>query len=581
MSVLSYKEFMEESRQRLSKLSAEELRMLILNWASEEHPSKRADFLNEIIPLKKKKAAAINVKTLMDKVNAFSKKVDEGAYCDGWGWDDAINEERDWGDESWVQEMDAFFLQARSLLLQGEYETAEKVYRKLFETLEMGREPGHLPGDPDFCSMLRVDLEEQVALFLRAIYLNTASDKRPAVLYEAINECQDCYGKVKFRNVINALDGVLPDLDVFLSDWIGYLINDNRRYAGELLREAVVLKSGVAGISEFARQYAVKYPRAYLDWISELEKGSDENSVLMAAREGLSKIPLNYTVRAEIAETISKIGEKRSDNKLKLEGYRECFYSGPSIKYLLDLYMTAIECSCFEEIREMAEHRIMELQSRGRSPTTDYYDSERKASVLPESVLINALILGGRYEKVFEMCKGKGPVGWSSGDNPKPVFTALMIVALSKEGMYSKILYKQWEDAIGYAEYGMRDDYIEKYRKVIAYMIKQYMKLDAEQEEFYVEWCKDEIGRRVDAIVSNQYRGSYHKAAGLLAAMAELLANREEKQEGMDFIERYRNKYPKHSAFKSEINQALQASGLYGGRMPEETKTSVHKNERK
>jgi len=48
-----------------------------------------------------------------------------------------------------------------------------------------------------------------------------------------------------------------------------------------------------------------------------------------------------------------------------------------------------------------------------------------------------------------------------------------------------------------------------------------------------------------------------------LAAMAETLANREEKQEGMDLIERYRNKYPRHSAFKSEITQALQESGLF------------------
>lgn len=64
------------------------------------------------------------------------------------------------------------------------------------------------------------------------------------------------------------------------------------------------------------------------------------------------------------------------------------------------------------------------------------------------------------------------------------------------------------------------------------------MQLNGEQEEFYLKWCSDEIGCRIDAIVSNQHRGSYHKAAGLLAAMAETLANREEKQEGMDLIER-------------------------------------------
>ena len=83
------------------------------------------------------------------------------------------------------------------------------------------------------------------------------------------------------------------------------------------------------------------------------------------------------------------------------------------------------------------------------------------------------------------------------------------------------------------------------------------------QEEFYLKWCRDEIGRRVDAIVSNQHRGSYHKAAGLLVAMAETLANREERQDGMDFIDRYKNKYPRHTAFKSDVTQAVQTSGLF------------------
>lgn len=137
-----------------------------------------------------------------------------------------------------------------------------------------------------------------------------------------------------------------------------------------------------------------------------------------------------------------------------------------------------------------------------------------------------------------------------------------MMVVLSKERIYSKILYKQWEDAIENTSYNASKEYIEKYRKVFDF-IKGSIKLTKEQEEFYLKWCKDEIGRRVDAIVSNQHRGSYHKAAGLLVAMAETLANRGERQEDMDLIERYRNKYPRHTAFKSEVIKALQASGLF------------------
>jgi hypothetical protein len=55
----------------------------------------------------------------------------------------------------------------------------------------------------------------------------------------------------------------------------------------------------------------------------------------------------------------------------------------------------------------------MELRGKNRIPVSNYYDRERNTSSVSEGVLYNALLLGGRYEKVFEMCKGNGPLGWS------------------------------------------------------------------------------------------------------------------------------------------------------------------------
>lgn len=564
MAVLSYKEFIEEVRVCLRNLSTEDFRNLILYWASEEYPLRRQEFLDKLILPKQKKEVISNVETLMDEIEAFTQRVEDGEYCDGWGWDDAIHEERDWGDESWAEEMDEFFLQARSLLLQGKYKLAEEAYRRLFDILEMGQEPGHLPGDPDCSNMLKVDIDEQVALFLRSVYMNSTFEERPALLSESINEYGYLAREIKLKNVIDALDSLLPDLDAFLADWIELLKNQSQMRVSELLREAVFLKGGVPAISEFARQYPDKYPKAYIDWIRVLEKKGKTDSVIQVAREGLSRIPQDYTVRAEVAETISRIGEKLGDKKLILEGYRECFYSNPSIRYLLDLYLTAVECGCFEEIRDMVEQRIMELRSKNKIPVTNYYDSEQNRSFATEGVLFNALLLAGKHENVFEMCKSLGPLGWSSSDNPKPVFAVCMMTILTKDGKHSKVLYKQWDKAIANTGLGANEEYVKKYRKLID-NIKGSIQLTPEQEEFYLKWCKDEIGRRVDAIVGKQHRGSYHKAAELLVAMAETLANRQEKQEGMELIERYRSKYPRHIAFKSEVKEALQASGLFTG----------------
>ena len=551
---------MEEVKKRLKNLSAEDLRSMILNWASEETPSGRQEFLYKLICLRQDNDVASDIETLIDEIEEFAQRVENGEYCDGWGWDEEIYEERDWGDESWAEEMDEFFLQARSLLFQGEYKISAEVYQRLFDVLELGEEPGHLPGDPDCVNMLKVDIDEQVALFLRSIYMNSAPTERLALLYESIKRYRDLFGDVTLKNIVDAADTLLPDFDIFLADLIVFLKNQSPMIDSELLREAIALEGGVPAISEFARQYADKYPKAYVDWITALEKNGDTDSVIQVAREGLSRIPRDFKVRAEVAEAISRIGEKLHDNALRLEGYRECFYSRPSIQCLLDLYIVAIENDCFDEVRNEVEQRVAELY-RDRMPVTIYPNSEQQSSSVSVNVFFNALLLSGRYEKVFHMCKGKDPLGWSTGDNPKPLLITFMMMVLSDEGRHAKMLNSQWEEAIGIG-YGMSKAYIEKYRKVFTFIKKEYIKLDNEQEEFYLKWCRDEIGRRVDAIVSNQHRGSYHKAAGLLVAMAETLADRGEKQDGMGFIEKYKNKYSRHTAFKREVACAVQASGL-------------------
>jgi hypothetical protein len=560
MTSLSYREFMEEVKKRLKNLSAEDLRSMILNWASEETSSGRQEFLYKLICLRQDNDVASDIETLIDEIEEFAQRVENGEYCDGWGWDEEIYEERDWGDESWAEEMDEFFLQARSLLFQGEYKISAEVYQRLFDVLELGEEPGHLPGDPDCVNMLKVDIDEQVALFLRAIYMNSAPTERLALLYESIKRYRDLFGDVTLKNIVDVADTLLPDFDIFLADLIVFLKNQSPMIDSELLREAIALEGGVPAISEFARQYADKYPKAYVDWITALEKNGDTDSVIQVAREGLSRIPRDFKVRAEVAEAISRIGEKLNDNALRLEGYRECFYSRPSIQGLLDLYIVAIENDCFDEVRNEVEQRVAELY-RDRMPVTIYPNIEQQSSSVSVNVFFNALLLSGRYEKVFDMCKGKDLLGWSTGDNPKPLLITFMMMVLSDEGRHAKMLNSQWEEAIGIG-YSMSKAYIEKYRKVFTFIKKEYIKLDNEQEDFYLKWCRDEIGRRVDAIVSNQHRGSYHKAAGLLVAMAETLADRGEKQDGMGFIEKYKNKYSRHTAFKREVACAVQASGL-------------------
>jgi len=562
MQSMAYKTFIKKVKTLLNEMSKADLDDMIIRWAEKELPSNRLNFIEEMIVPEPRELNNADREALLNEINAFKERVESGEYCIGWGWDEYIYEERDWGDESWADEADDFFLQTRELLLEGEYQQAKEAYKRLFETLEMGEEPGHLPGDPDISCMLKVDLIEQLALYLRAIYLDSPLSQRPARLLEAINKYGPHFGSISLTDINDALHSELPGFDSFLEGWIQLLESQSKIMPSPLMREAIFLKGGIPAISEMARRQAEKYPRAYLDWIRALEEEGKTDDIIDVAREGLKTIPKDYTIRAEVAEVISSLGKTFADDDLKLEGYKESFYSNPSSKYLLDLYCTAIDSNCFETVREQVEQRTWELHKQNKGLVPGYCHSDLSRSHLPESLLYRILILGGRHIELFELCKGKGPLGWSSGNNPKPYFVTFTMVLLSKNGKYTEVISNEWDILLADSIYGINKELTDKYNKIIA-LTSNNIELAEEQKAFYLKWCCTETGKRVDAIIGNQYRKSYYKAANLLVAMAETMANRGEKQKGLDLIEKYRKKYPRHSAFKGELSCSIKESGLF------------------
>ena len=344
MQSMSYKEFIKQVKNRLSKMSKADLDDMILHWAEKELPSNRPNFIGKMIVPEPGDLNTADGEALLGEIDAFTHRVENGDYCIGWGWDNDIYEERDWGDESWI------------LLLEKQ-------------------------------------------------------------------------------------STILPN---------------------PMLREAIFLKGGIPAVSKLARQQADKYPRAFIDWIQALEDEDKTDAIIDVAREGL---------------------------------------------------------------------------------------------------LYRILILGGRYVKLFELCKRKGSLGWSGGNNPKPYFINYTMVLLSDNGKYTKVINNEWDALLTDSAYVVDSNLTDKYKKIIAHTSNN-IELTEEQKAFYLQWCSKEIGKRVDAIIGNQYRKSYYKAANLLVAMAETMANMGEKQKGVDLIEKYRKKYPRHSAFKGDLNHSIKESGL-------------------
>ena len=85
--------------------------------------------------------------------------------------------------------------------------------------------------------------------------------------------------------------------------------------------------------------------------------------------------------------------------------------------------------------------------------------------------------------------------------------------------------------------------------------------LPSDRQADMLAWCLDVAQRRIDAIVSNQHRGSYDKAALLLAACAELLRLLGKAQEAAALLDDVRQRFPRHRAFQTELQAAVRRMG--------------------
>jgi hypothetical protein len=147
MANLSLKEFISELNARLEKFSHNELKEIIRGQAMNLPPRERGEYLDRFVLSKKpkggkksKKITMTDGEFLLREIEAFGQRAENYEYTTGWGWDDEYGEERAWGDDSWVSEIDSLFERINYFYETGDYALARKAYKKLFEIYLGGSE---------------------------------------------------------------------------------------------------------------------------------------------------------------------------------------------------------------------------------------------------------------------------------------------------------------------------------------------------------------------------------------------------------------------------------------------------------
>ena len=534
---LSYRPFMEQVAKRLDALSSQQLRQLLIEWASNEHPDRRESFLDRLSILEPPTKPVNETAVLADKIQTFCQAVENGDYCTGWGWDDSLGEERDFGDESWAGDMDAYLADTRFLLLNGDIRTALTCYSALFDALESGFDPGHLPGNPDPTAMLSESIQEHVNLYGRAAYLDAPPAERPQKLLDALHRFKYLEHHFSLRAMIDVATDPLPGFDAFLPGWIDCLMQPNSRRTGQDVREAVRL-SGPEAIADFASVHASRVPGIYLDWLDSLKEAGKWDVATHVAVQALEQLDPDLLIRARVGDELAAIGRKQNDGKLVLQGLKASFESDPDLESMIHLLVDARRTSQFSIVCRSVLERLTVLNMHHAGLDFNPDEDLRRTPVRPD-LLQQVRLLSGNLDEVV-----------ATAELSRSVVYALLAAVLFPQPLKPWVL-ENWRHELGRICCDLHQDYLSLLDAALQENVP-----DLPQRERCWTVVREKLLAAVDSIVVGQHRHSYATAAENLALLAQILTDLGRSDEAAVLFQDAHNRYPRHSSFRAKVRKA-------------------------
>lgn len=573
VETMSLKTFWEAVEQRLVAFSADELRAVLRAMAQETPPTERQAFLAKLQPMVEMADVVQQVlqqdDLLADIADLKQEIEEEMEQADDWeeehGWEEKEYDEEDsLGPYSdFVEPLADLFDRTNAVFDYGNFALARAAYPELFAVFEVEDDYGRGVSAEDLKS---VDIAEARARYLRAVYETETPAPRPQVLFEQMRRAQLWLARPRLtlEGIIQISPKPLPDQESFLKDWVAFLREQSGGDADAWLREAIRLAQGTQGLEELARAEGNKRPRVYLDWLAALEQEDKHRQVLVAAQEALQTLPARLPIRAAIADHLCTAAAKLGETEALRAGRWEAFVAKPTLVRLLDLWGATPSGQEQTRLMPQAAQHVQSYLAHppGRSEATEIWeigDGLEAPGWIDKSVLAHAYLFAEEWEAAHQLAAREEVLGWSSSNNPQGLVVSFFLVLLSgrRSGALPTNLVQLWQQGLqnsvgfGYAGEGTLTRLERAYTERLS-----TVSLSRDKQEQFLAWCLDVAQRRVNAIVSNQHRGSYDKAAVLIAACAEVLRLRGDARGADALLDDVRNRFPRHRSFQAELKVA-------------------------
>ena len=465
-----------------------------------------------------------------------------------------------------MEEADALFAAAGEAFVCGQLDLARQAYGRLLDVF------GTTHGDGPVLQTWQLettDVDEALTRHLRAVYETTPLQHRAAAVHRALVGLPWCPSPPTLRDIDTTRQDDLPDLPAFLPDWIDHLLAETTQPSPEhrnrLLAEAAALHRGVDGLADLAHLPGPHVGSLYLAWIDALATADRLDEAADAAREALALPSADITHRAAAADRLAEVTTQLTDLAGAVEARRRAWQTEPTRRRLLALVTTG--------------------QAAGSLAET--LDAEAEAATGTDRLTCELLLLAGHLDRAVAALTGSNPRGWSSPDHPGPVVLPCLWVAATAttpppppaNGSHWGQAFAAIDLDLQYLRDSQFDDPAQlddpaqddgtdhgdatsiRLTDLLARTILDHPCSPAERRQ-WLATASATVDERVDAIVRNQHRRAYARAACLAVAHAEAVIVAGKASGGPAYLTGIREKYPRHSAFRGELDTATRTSTL-------------------
>jgi hypothetical protein len=415
---LTLQQFLGSLESRLDDMPAAELRARLASHARTLAPE-RAEFLAIFTGPRPKAQKAdrdarvpVDDHPLLDEIDAFVDRVRTGKYFLGYGWDDELNEERSFGDESWVVEMDGLFAEANNAFISGRLGLARPAYERLLQAFRLDEEVGSFSGPLPAVDMVRTDVPEVSARYLRAVYETTPPSERASELAALWFDLPGL--DPPSLRLVREAPSRRPARPRHLPRGVGRSpavgrVGTPERTAAADGSGRVESLDGADGLGNLAREPGPDQAQRCLDWVEALLHDGRRADAATAARDAIGTLTERGRPHARLAEHLADLAD---DDGARLEARRIAWRSAPSRDRLVALVETA---RLVGRAPEVLNAEVAALDG-GETPSDD------------DRLVVSLLLLAGRVAEAQELV-GRGDRASRWGRSARQVVLAYLFAA--------------------------------------------------------------------------------------------------------------------------------------------------------